>query len=765
MTNAADTILLMTDSCGVHRRQSLVASYALLFVAPVVSFLLSACTSTDGYNLDLRLQTDFQPVAEFLSVEIEVDGGGEDTAFARIDAPYVTPGSRVAFFSDLPYAEARRIDVRLLRADEQSLADASIVVEQKKDLVVTVSVTRDCLGVDCDSLAGVLQRCLQGKCVDARCVAGDEPYCEDANLACDETNCQPRSSCGAAICEHNVCFQDTQNHNCETGEYCSLDDGCLPLEMCEDVSDCTLAGSSLGCVRAYCQVGVDYCAYQRANDGAPPLGSACANAGGVCASGHCSLGPDTCTNGSLDGDETDLDCGGSCIGCSAGQMCSSGADCLAGLNCEAGGVCEAMATCTNGKMDAGETDVDCGGGCPGCALGEACMQNTDCAGTLICGAGDTCEMAPPTCPNMKKDGSETDVDCGGGSCATCALGKTCKADADCASAYCKSGSCAMPSCTDGVKNGTELSVDCGGSCPNYCADYSCAWQTKISQSQCNALLDLFNDTSGPSWKNRTRWLSTTDPCRWHGVTCSGSNVSRLVFKSNGLSGTLPSSLTALSGLRVFDFWNEDLGGPVPSWLNQFSNLTTLRLQALPMSGSYPANIGELSSLTSLTLRYLDTSFTVEIPKSYGQLAALRTMRLCADITSTYGGCKGTIHPEFASLSNLQTLDLSWSSSGGAIPPEIGQLTNLVTLDLSVGNYTGTLPPEIGQLTKLRTLELFWTQLNGPIPPAITGLSSLTTLSICPTRLSGTITADAATGVWLRSIATNDWPANDMCGTS
>ena len=39
------------------------------------------------------------------------------------------------------------------------------------------------------------------------------------------------------------------------------------------------------------------------------------------------------------------------------------------------------------------------------------------------------------------DGAETDLDCGGGSCAPCGGGKRCLADEDCASGACPSGRC------------------------------------------------------------------------------------------------------------------------------------------------------------------------------------------------------------------------------------------------------------------------------------------------------------------------------------
>jgi Putative metal-binding motif len=48
---------------------------------------------------------------------------------------------------------------------------------------------------------------------------------------------------------------------------------------------------------------------------------------------------------------------------------------------------------------------------------------------------------------------------GGGQCVECVSG------AQCTSGVCKSNVCQAPSCTDGVKNGSEVEVDCGGGCP------------------------------------------------------------------------------------------------------------------------------------------------------------------------------------------------------------------------------------------------------------------------------------------------------------
>ncbi len=47
----------------------------------------------------------------------------------------------------------------------------------------------------------------------------------------------------------------------------------------------------------------------------------------------------------------------------------------------------------------------------------------------------------PTCTDKMQNGAETDVDCGGGVCPTCATGKKCSKKSDCATTYCSKGKC------------------------------------------------------------------------------------------------------------------------------------------------------------------------------------------------------------------------------------------------------------------------------------------------------------------------------------
>lgn len=130
---------------------------------------------------------------------------------------------------------------------------------------------------------------------------------------------------------------------------------------------------------------------------------------------------------------------------------------------ENGGLGYCLPTCQNGGKDGNETDADCGGGaCNSCAVDKRCKSTVDCAGQATCIAG-VCRV--DSCVNGVRDKDETGVDCGGSCTLKCALNQTCRVGTDCASGFCsKAGLCVATSCTDGLRNGNETGADCGGSC-------------------------------------------------------------------------------------------------------------------------------------------------------------------------------------------------------------------------------------------------------------------------------------------------------------
>ncbi len=95
------------------------------------------------------------------------------------------------------------------------------------------------------------------------------------------------------------------------------------------------------------------------------------------------------------------------------------------------------AACFDGVKSLGESDVDCGGQCAGCADGKACVGNPDCAS----GVCQSSVCAAPTCTDGVKNGDETGTDCGGTTCPGCGSGMGCLSQSDCAAGVCLEGSC------------------------------------------------------------------------------------------------------------------------------------------------------------------------------------------------------------------------------------------------------------------------------------------------------------------------------------
>lgn len=136
--------------------------------------------------------------------------------------------------------------------------------------------------------------------------------------------------------------------------------------------------------------------------------------------------PAHCDNDSIDGTESDLNCGGACKPCRVGELCKVHADCE-NRECT-NGRCQ-NASCTDDAHNGDESDIDCGGEeCRACNPPRACRTDSDCT-TQNC-EGNVCQVA--SCSDQIQNGDETDVDCGGDDCPGCDVGKACDDRSDCA---------------------------------------------------------------------------------------------------------------------------------------------------------------------------------------------------------------------------------------------------------------------------------------------------------------------------------------------
>jgi len=165
---------------------------------------------------------------------------------------------------------------------------------------------------------------------------------------------------------------------------------------------------------------------------------------------------DLCTNGVASHDKlpADMSCGpgnqvcdanGNCVGCNSPNQCGAAPECK-------------ITTCDNHTCGTGDavTGTQCSKGkCDGAGNCYQCLTTPDCGGGAKICANHVCI---DTCSDGMVDGQETDVDCGGPTCAKCANSKKCMANSDCSSTYCVGNVCVVQ-CMNGVMDGAETDVD------------------------------------------------------------------------------------------------------------------------------------------------------------------------------------------------------------------------------------------------------------------------------------------------------------------
>ena len=128
------------------------------------------------------------------------------------------------------------------------------------------------------------------------------------------------------------------------------------------------------------------------------------------------------------------DGGGDCV------QCLKSSDCAAGFSCAANKCTSSPCTgvgcdqCQDQQQDGNETGIDCGGGiCPGCAVGQPCFLDVDCAYPACDSLTMKCIISQ--CADHRVDGNESDVDCGGTVCQACGPGRKCRTGIDCPSGH------------------------------------------------------------------------------------------------------------------------------------------------------------------------------------------------------------------------------------------------------------------------------------------------------------------------------------------
>lgn len=272
-------------------------------------------------------------------------------------------------------------------------------------------------------------------------------------------------------CDTHVCAASAEG-GVDAGPTCHYNSECTAPQVCRDGQCADECHADVDCMGGYA------CEQKTCKPIAHDAGTDAGDAGPTCHYNSECTAPLVCKAGQCAYEcIADVDCldgyacqGSACkwiggaggAGASGGGGGGGGGGGTGGAGGAGGGGADA-GPCSNGVKDGDETDVDCGGStCAPCGSGASCASATDCSSAncvqKVCLA--------PSCSDTVKNGAEADVDCGGYACPKCASGKACTYSGDCQTGICKGGVCADGSCTDGLKNGGETDVDCGGgACP------------------------------------------------------------------------------------------------------------------------------------------------------------------------------------------------------------------------------------------------------------------------------------------------------------
>jgi len=227
--------------------------------------------------------------------------------------------------------------------------------------------------------SGESQTC-NADCTRAAC--GDGKVNASAGEQCDVLGGADTATCVVSTCKVSVCGDG--HLNAAAGERCDT-----VVESASCNSDCSIPMCGDGHLNA--------AAGEQCDDGnnvtevSCPYGqTTCTGCSANCSTVLALTGPN-CTDGMKNGAETGVDCGGGvCAACGVGSGCSANADCQTAA-CDALSLQCVSNACTDHKKDGAETDVDCGGGtCMACSVGKACASNFDCQAGHFCSTSRVC---------------------------------------------------------------------------------------------------------------------------------------------------------------------------------------------------------------------------------------------------------------------------------------------------------------------------------------------------------------------------------------
>ncbi|GLJ34366.1 hypothetical protein SUGI_0690990 [Cryptomeria japonica] len=242
------------------------------------------------------------------------------------------------------------------------------------------------------------------------------------------------------------------------------------------------------------------------------------------------------------------------------------------------------------------------------------------------------------------------------------------------------------------------------------------------------------------WQNTPpNWIGA-DPCgsMWNGVNCTGPHVTSLNLSNMNLSGTLPSDIGSLIGLRSIDIsYNKGIKGEIPSSIGYLINLEFFLAIGCGLTGQIPYELGNLKRLSFLALN--SNKLSGHIPPSLGGLGNLYWLDLSDNDLIGKLPVSNSHESGLDKLFNAKHFHLGKNQLTGPIPPEIFHCRmQLIHLLFDNNNLEGKIPSTLGLVNTLEIVRLDRNSLTSAVPSEISNLTNLFELHLSNNKLEGPI---------------------------
>ncbi|KAL9339616.1 hypothetical protein Peur_068631 [Populus x canadensis] len=256
------------------------------------------------------------------------------------------------------------------------------------------------------------------------------------------------------------------------------------------------------------------------------------------------------------------------------------------------------------------------------------------------------------------------------------------------------------------------------------------------------------------------WLSRLDISinRIHNQipTEIGACFPRLVFLNlsrNDFSGSIPSSISNMSLLKVLDLSNNGLSGNIPEQLvENCLSLGVLMLSNNYLKGQFFWKNFNLKYFTELILR--GNQLTGILPNSLSNCSALQVLDVSLNNLS------GKIPRWIGNMSSLQYLDLSENNLFGSLPTGFCSSRMMIEVYLSKNKLEGSLIGALDGCLSLKRLDLSHNYFKGGIPQSVGSLLELSFLLLGYNNLEAEIPRQMCE---LKKLSLIDLSHNNLCG--